>query len=78
MAIIKQTETFLKRFESIRPTSGGKGLFTIRIIQSRQYQWFKVRGVPLFPENGFISEMNTKYSCTALCDLNCILSYVKH
>ena len=25
MAIIKQIETFLKRFGSIRPTSGGKG-----------------------------------------------------
>ena len=25
MAIIKQSETFLKQFGSIRPTSGGKG-----------------------------------------------------
>ena len=32
MAIIKQTETFLKRFGSIRPTSGGKGLKDLNIL----------------------------------------------
>ena len=33
MAIIKQCETFLKRFGSIRPTSGGKGYVKmIRLI----------------------------------------------
>ena len=41
MAILKQTETFLKRFGSIRPTSGGKGqrkkmgeIKSIRLLES--------------------------------------------
>ena len=39
MAIIKQTETFFKRFGSIRPTGGGKDI-TRRRISCKQFLFF--------------------------------------